>query len=461
MSPANSRHSSPSPLRTRRHRLHRRQPPKAESREAGHRRSAHQEVHPQATQGWHRACTQTRSNTEDPPDPRERLPLHPRVQPPRSRPAFTKPWEEEKADRLAPRNRPPAFRDETKLALPLGTVRSQTRASTEQGSALHLVASHLRFEALRPDLPGDKPASAASRASSSVPARLQPAIVPRSAAPKAPATPVRHAASSRRALDAGAGDSGSDRPRKTFSKPGTFGRKREGFAGKPSFSRDNDARPPRREFTPRPEGDSRDSRPPRRTFGDRPDKPSFSGPRKPGSYSPCPRRRPRLRRRRAIAASPRASPSAPRRFGMPSRFGGKPSPPATARGRGDRQPEERSGRPSGPPLPQVRRSAHAPVPTARRGSAPETTPKNREQLRRESHTARPAGLCRKVCEAATPVNPEELRWKIQQLRPARNRTQNPLQRPGKPASTFDKFKGNKKPFGKRPPARKFKPEGGE
>ena len=29
---------------------------------------------------------------------------------------------------------------------------------------------------------------------------------------------------------------------------------------------------------------------------------------------------------------------------------------------------------------------------------------------------------------------------------------------GKPASTFDKFKGNKKPFGKRAPARKFKPE---
>jgi hypothetical protein len=32
---------------------------------------------------------------------------------------------------------------------------------------------------------------------------------------------------------------------------------------------------------------------------------------------------------------------------------------------------------------------------------------------------------------------------------------------GKPASTFDKFKGNKKPFGNRPPARKFKREEGE
>ena len=31
-------------------------------------------------------------------------------------------------------------------------------------------------------------------------------------------------------------------------------------------------------------------------------------------------------------------------------------------------------------------------------------------------------------------------------------------KPGKPAGTFDKFKGNKKPFGNRPPARKWKPE---
>ena len=32
---------------------------------------------------------------------------------------------------------------------------------------------------------------------------------------------------------------------------------------------------------------------------------------------------------------------------------------------------------------------------------------------------------------------------------------------GKPAGTFDKFKGNAKPFGKRPPARKYKPREGE
>jgi hypothetical protein len=32
---------------------------------------------------------------------------------------------------------------------------------------------------------------------------------------------------------------------------------------------------------------------------------------------------------------------------------------------------------------------------------------------------------------------------------------------GKPAGTFAKFAGNKKPFGKRPPGRKFKPSKGE
>ncbi len=55
--------------------------------------------------------------------------------------------------------------------------------------------------------------------------------------------------------EAGAGESRP--PRRTFSKPGTFDRKREGFAGK-SFSRDGDSRPPRRDFG--------DSRPPRRDY---------------------------------------------------------------------------------------------------------------------------------------------------------------------------------------------------
>ena len=77
-----------------------------------------------------------------------------------------------------------------------------------------------------------------------------------------------------------------DGPRKTFSKPGTFGRKREGgFAGKPSFG--GDSRPPRRDFG------ASDSRPPRRDFGgagsDRGERPAGGDFKRPGSYSPRPR----------------------------------------------------------------------------------------------------------------------------------------------------------------------------
>ena len=54
---------------------------------------------------------------------------------------------------------------------------------------------------------------------------------------------------------------------------------------------------------------------------------------------------------------------------------------------------------------------------------------------------------------------QRLPQKIQRASPAKSPTANPPQPgSGKPASTFDKFKGNKKPFGKRAPTRKFKPE---
>ena len=119
-------------------------------------------------------------------------------------------------------------------------------------------------------------------------------------------------------------------PRKTFSKPGTFGRKREGFGAKPSFDR-GEGRPPRREFgsdsrPPRRDfgGDSRpprrefgsDSRPPRRDFGsdsrpprrDSGDRPAAGGFKRPGSYTPRP------------AGGERSG-----GFGAKPSFGGKPS----------------------------------------------------------------------------------------------------------------------------------------
>ena len=64
-------------------------------------------------------------------------------------------------------------------------------------------------------------------------------------------------------------------PRRTFSKPGTFGRKREGFAGPSDFG-GSAGRPPRREFG------SAEGRPPRRESGGREERPSGGGFRKPG-----------------------------------------------------------------------------------------------------------------------------------------------------------------------------------
>ena len=89
---------------------------------------------------------------------------------------------------------------------------------------------------------------------------------------------------------AGSFDASARPERKTFSKPGTFGRKREGgFSPRPSFDR-GEARP-QRSFGGRDSG-SPDA--PRRPYNsDRGDRPSFGAKpsgeqRRPGSYSPRP-----------------------------------------------------------------------------------------------------------------------------------------------------------------------------
>jgi hypothetical protein len=64
-----------------------------------------------------------------------------------------------------------------------------------------------------------------------------------------------------------------DGPKRTFSKPGTFGRKREGFGGPGAGS--GEGRPPRREFG----GGER---------GERPARPASGGFKRPGSYTPRP-----------------------------------------------------------------------------------------------------------------------------------------------------------------------------
>ncbi|HEX3966804.1 MAG TPA: hypothetical protein VHW70_02450, partial [Edaphobacter sp.] len=206
-----------------------------------------------------------------------------------NRPSFTKPWAEEKAARLAAARSPSSVREDDDTTPSPKTPRPYERKSSTDragkrppfgskpsfGSKPGFGAKP-RFDRDRPSFKSDRPSFRRSEGASD------------SRPPRREFTPRPY--NDRAASDA------TDRPRKTFSKPGTFGRKREGFAGKPSFARDHesrpprrdfgDARPPRREFTSRTDRDSRDTRPPRRTFGDRPAKPAFGGPRKPGSFTP-------------------------------------------------------------------------------------------------------------------------------------------------------------------------------
>jgi hypothetical protein len=163
-----------------------------------------------------------------------------------------------------------------------------------------------------------------------------------------------------------------DGARKTFSKPGTFARKREGFAAKPGSDRGEgrpprrefnaEGRPPRREFNaegrpPRREFNS-DARPPRRQAGERPDRPSAPGFKRTGgaagSYAPRPRAgfaaKPSIERKPAFgnkSGPPRdrgEQPEGPprktfRKFDAPrdkKPFAAKPSGPKPFAGQSDR-----------------------------------------------------------------------------------------------------------------------------
>jgi hypothetical protein len=124
------------------------------------------------------------------------------------------------------------------------------------------------------------------------------------------------------------GGEGTFAPRKTFSKPGTFGRKREGgFSPRPPFA-GGEGRPPRRDFGGKPAFGSGEGRPPRREFtpreggaaSDRPRRefaPRDSEARRPGSYTP----RPTGGDRKPYSPRPEGGGFAPRKPFTP---GGKP-----------------------------------------------------------------------------------------------------------------------------------------
>jgi 23S rRNA pseudouridine2605 synthase len=394
-------------------------------------------------------------NLEDRPTPRERRPFTRES----DRPSFTKPWEEEKADRLAAAQSPSNVQDDDATPRPR-TPRTHDRkdrkpafdradradragkrppfGSKQSFGNKPSFGSKPRFNSDRPSFKSDRPAFRRTEGHSESSSDSRP--------PRRDFTPRPY-------NDAG-GESTSDRPRKTFSKPGTFGRKREGFAGKPSFSRDSsDSRPPRREFTPRPDRDSGDSRPPRRTFGDKPAKPSFGGPRKPGSFS----------------ARPQRSFDGPRSFKDDRTNGFAPrktySRDSASRGEGrDSRSEGRAGRPDGPPFrkfdaPRSPRPFRAKDDSDRTpsGGFGEKKPYSKPG---SSFGAKPFGAKKPFGKSSSgfaaksgssfPKKSGSFAGKKPYAKSGTGAT-------GKPASTFDKFKGNKKPFGKRTPTRKFKP----
>jgi 23S rRNA pseudouridine2605 synthase len=425
-------------------------------------------------------------NAVDSASPRERRPFT-RESNRADRPSFTKPWAEERADRAAalassnpsedsnagqeqdaPRNydRKPTFDREEKRSSFGSKPTYGTKPSFGNrpgfgkkqafGNQPRFGNDRPSFGSNRPAFNKDRPAFRRDNESSEV-------------------RPPRREFPPRPYGDA-AGDSTA--PRKTFSKPGTFGRKREGFAGKPSFGRDsdsrsprrdfNDSRPPRRDFTPRPDGDSRDSRPPRRNFVDRPSSPTFSGSRTPGSYSPRLQNGPRnFEGDRSSGFTPR-KPHVLRESGAdPSRFGGKAgfSRDRDDRGTGsgygsDRNP--RSERTSGPPFrkfdaprgDRLARPLSSDRPARSEGSGGYAGKSGGSFGVKKTYGQSSGGYAGKSSGGYAGKSASSFAGKKPYGKSATGGT-------GKPASTFDKFKGNKKPFGNRTPTRKFKPQEGE
>ncbi len=370
--------------------------------------------------------TKPRTNTEDRPTPRERRPFtrdssrsFDRPAAGTDRPSYTKPWDEERASRKPasgpaadgegkrPFTRKPSFGDKPSFGKKPGF------------GAKPSFGSKPRFGEDRPSFKSSRPPFRRSEDSGDSRPPRREFNKPRDFDKPREFTPRPY-------RDASAGDA-TDRPRKTFSKPGTFGRKREGFSSKPGFQREGDreSRPPRRDFNkPRDFGDK-----PRQSFGGPRSKPAFTRDRNEDRPTRSYGARGDSDKARGSSYGPRPGRSEGRSEGGPP-FRKFDAPRAPRRNF-----EDRPDRPAR--TPRTDSSAEFPrKPTKSFGAKkPFTTSKG---FAGKSG----AGFGKKSGSFA---------GKKPFAKSAPRGT-------GKPASTFDKFKGNKKPFGKRPPARKFKPE---
>jgi hypothetical protein len=359
-----------------------------------------------------------------PPSDRERRPFRKPAPTAINKPAaFNKPWEEEKAKRLAAARKPSEVSDDAGDLAASASAGDAAPPSLPRTPRTFKPRPHSSSPyPSRQEAPGDRPKFAAKP-----PFRGKPSFSDKPKFGTKPAfgskPPFRsEGRPPRRDFARGEGAPGDARPpRKTFSKPGTFGRKREGFAPRPS----NDAHPPRRDFsdrTPprgpreRPDSQARAStgegakRVYRKFDAPRPGARKFSGPSGPKFSSPKPDG---PKDARKFAPRPER-PERPRRA-----F----SPDSAESRAGNRTSGNFKRKPAGKPFPR------------KFASDPSFEPRK--------FTGKPAPRAATGFKGKKPAGKSGAPF------------------PGKPGSPFAKFVGNKKPFGKRPPARKFKPPKGE
>jgi hypothetical protein len=321
-------------------------------------------------------------------------------------PGFDKPWDEEKARRLAAASRPSELRDgagDLAAPPPVGNTAEPARPFAKraykprtEGTGDRRPAGGKQASRGKPSF-GDKPAF-----------RGKPAYGDKRSV--GDARPPRRDFAVRPE-----GEGGDARPpRKTFSKPGTFGRNREGFAAKPSGG----TRPPRREFTPRPRGE----RPPRADgSGAAPRKPY--APRGAGFFSPSDDRQERA------ASGPRSREDRNRGTDSGKRVYRKFDAPR------DRPTRSYSSD----------RPARGDAGSGARKPSGDFAPRK---------FAKPAGKLGGYDRKPASKSGGGFGGKKSFAKPGASFA-------GKPSGTFAKFAGNKKPFGKRAPARKYKPSQGE
>jgi 23S rRNA pseudouridine2605 synthase len=393
---------------------------------------------------------------------RERRPFARHASSP-ARPSFTKPWEEGKSRRI-PASKAPSIRaDDTTDFLPKGLGKhAQSIRADDTTDLLPKGLGKQKPQSIRADDTTDLLPKGLGQHAQSIRADDTTDLL-------APGTGQQHAPRTRKPTAGGEGK----RPftsRPAFSARPSSGKK-PAFGTKPTHRRASDAE---------------DSRPARRTFGD---KPASSGPRKPGSFSPRPQGGSRS------FAGDKSSGFAPRKP-YASREGGKPT---FSRDRDDRptrpaRGEDRNGRPSGPPFrkfdaprsPRKFEGSDRPARPARaEGSseggyarkssggyaakstgtygAKKTYGKTSGSYAGKSSSGyagkSSSGYAGKSSSGYAGKSSSGYAGKSTASKFASKKPYSKSAASSKPASTFDKFKDNKKPFGKRPPTRKFKPEG--